>query len=67
MIERINSPILEVPLDEELDEIHEECGVLVIAGLKSVTERLIEGTIELENRGYHSAGAYVSDGNSLNR
>jgi amidophosphoribosyltransferase len=65
MIERINSPILEVPLDEELDEIHEECGVLVIAGLKSVTERLIEGTIELENRGYHSAGAYVSDGNKF--
>jgi amidophosphoribosyltransferase len=62
MTERIKPLVLEVPLDAELDEIHEECGVFVIAALESVTSRLIEGTKELENRGYHAAGAYVSDG-----
>jgi amidophosphoribosyltransferase len=61
MIERKMPPILEIPLDEN-EEIHEECGVFVIAALESVTKRLVEGTKELENRGYHAAGAYVFDG-----
>ncbi len=47
---------------EMLDEPHEECGVFVIVSPNSVTNRLLAGTVALENRGYHAAGAYVFNG-----
>ena len=43
------------------------CGIIGIAGHSSVTNRLIEGLVQLEYRGYDSSGIAVLDEGKLKR
>jgi amidophosphoribosyltransferase len=55
-----------IPVDFELNEIHEECGVFGIYSKdKNVAEIIFYGLQALQHRGQESAGIAVSDGENI--